>query len=245
MKRLVSIIIPTTASAQRSPLLSRALLSLLNDQDEMVIPIVVVNGSRYVPEVLESLRRRRDIRFVHLDEGSATGARLAGREVVDTEFFGMLDDDDEYLPGAVKTRLGPLLRDESIDVVVTNGYRRDNDQDVVAFREFSTFGTDPLGHLMDYPWLNSAGGLYRTKSVGLSYFEVPPLCGDDLHGHETGAQQKAGFSRYTNVSVVRQHAGIVVCHRILHARRTRCDPPRPCSKSARAYQTASGEQICC
>ena len=174
MKRLVSVIIPTTASAQRAPLLSRAILSLLNGQDEMVVPIIVVNGSRYVPEVLESLRRRSDIRLMYLDEGSATGARLAGREAVDTEFFGMLDDDDEYLPRAVKIRLGPLLGDETTDVVVTNGYRRENDQDVIVFTKFSTFKTDPLGHLMDYPWLTSCGGLYRTESIGLSYFEVPP-----------------------------------------------------------------------
>jgi glycosyltransferase involved in cell wall biosynthesis len=165
-------VIPTTASTQRFPLLTRALLSLLN-QDEIVVPIVVINGSTYVPEVVESLKRRRDVRCVHLDEGGPTGARLKGRMAVDTEFFGMLDDDDEYLPGAVKIRLGALLRDQSIDVVVTNGYRRENGQDVIDFPEFSTVNSDPVGRLMDFAWLRSCGGLYRSESVSASYLDVP------------------------------------------------------------------------
>jgi len=139
-----------------------------------VVPIVVINGSSYAPEVVESLKQRRDIRCMQLEEGSATGARLAGRKAVDTEFFGLLDDDDEYLPRAVEIRLNALVRDESADAVITNGYRRWNDQDVIAFPEFSTYETDPLGRLMDFPWLTSAGGLYRAESVQLGYFDVPP-----------------------------------------------------------------------
>jgi glycosyltransferase involved in cell wall biosynthesis len=173
-KHLISIIIPTGATAKRAPLLSRALLSLLNNQDEMVVPIVVVNGSRWEPEVVNSLKRRRDIRRIHLDVGSATEARLVGRKAVDTQFFGMLDDDDEYLPRGLEIRLGPMLDDELIDAVITNGYRHQNNRDAIVFPEFSTFKTDPLGRLMDYPWLTSAGGLYRTESVTSDYLDVPP-----------------------------------------------------------------------
>jgi glycosyltransferase involved in cell wall biosynthesis len=171
-KCLVSVVIPTTASEQRAPLLARALQSLLN-QDEMVVPIVVINGSRSVPDVVESLKRRRDIRCLHLNEAGPTSARVAGRQAVDTKFFGMLDDDDEYLPGAVKIRLDVLLGDPSIDVVVTNGYRSENGRDFIEFSEFPTFQNDPLGRLMDYAWLTSAGGLYRSESIALRYLDVP------------------------------------------------------------------------
>lgn len=172
-KPLVSVIIPTCAEVVRAPLLWRAIGSLLNNQDDLVIPVVVVNGSRYLPEVLNDLRQRRLIRCIYLEEASTTGARLAARRVVDTEFFGMLDDDDEYLPGAAKVQIGPLLRDPSIDAVVTNGYRRENGQDVVNFPEFSTFQRNPLRSLMERAWLNSGGLLCRSETVSSSYLEVP------------------------------------------------------------------------
>lgn len=173
MKKPVSIIIPTTASAHRASLLLRALSSVLNNQDETVVPIVVVNGSTYIPEILESFKRRSDVRFLYIEEGSATRARLAGREMTDTEFFGLLDDDDEYLPGAVKVRMNPMLESASIDAVITNGYQHENHRDSIVFPTFSTFGEDPLGRLMDFPWLKSGAGLYRTTSVPKELFEVP------------------------------------------------------------------------
>src|SRR5207253_10198657 len=67
--------------------------------------------SRYLPEVLESLKQRQDIRFIYLDRHSHTEARLAGRKAVDTEFFAFLDDDHEYLPGAAQQQLGAIARD--------------------------------------------------------------------------------------------------------------------------------------
>src|SRR5258708_23235533 len=107
-KPLVSVIIPTCAEVLRAPLLWRAIGSLLNNQDDLVIPVVEVNGSRYLPEVLNDLRQRRLIRCIYLEEASTTGARLAARRAVETEFFGMLDDDAEYLPAAAKGQSGPL-----------------------------------------------------------------------------------------------------------------------------------------
>jgi len=173
MNPLVSVIIPTCADVLRAPLLWRAIGSLLVNQDDLVLPVVAVNGSRYLPEALNALRQRRDIRCIFVEEASTTSARLAARRVVDTEFFGMLDDDDEYLPGTAKVQIGPLLGDPSIDVVVTNGYRRENGQDVLNFPEFSTFQQDPLRSLMESAWLNSGGFLCRSETVSSSYLEVP------------------------------------------------------------------------
>jgi glycosyltransferase involved in cell wall biosynthesis len=173
MNPSISVIIPTCADPSRAPLLWRAIGSLLSNQDGLVLPVVVVNGTRYLPEVLNDLRRRRDIRCLYLEEPGTTGARLAGRRVIDTEFFGMLDDDDEYLTGAAKIQIRPLLEDPSIDVVVTNGYRRENGRDVLNFPEFSTFQHDPLRSLMEWPWLNSGGLSCRSGTVSSSYLEVP------------------------------------------------------------------------
>lgn len=170
---IASIIIPTCAGAARAPLLRRAIESLLRDQAGLAIPVVVVNGSSYVPEVFDELRQRSDIRFLYVREAGTTGARLAARKLVDTEFFGMLDDDDEYLPGGVEIQARPLLLDPSIDAVVTNGYRRENGTESIHYQTFSTFHLDPLGSLMDWSWLNSGGLLCRTATVPSSYLEVP------------------------------------------------------------------------
>ena len=170
---IASIIIPTCANDARASLLRRAIESLLRDQGGLALPVVVVNGFSYVPEVLKELRRRRDIRFLYLREPGTTGARLAARRLVDTEFFGMLDDDDEYLPGGVEIQLRPMLLDPSIDAIVTNGFRRENGTESIHYQTFSTFHLDPLGSLMDWPWLNSGGLLCRTATVSSSYLEVP------------------------------------------------------------------------
>jgi hypothetical protein len=145
----------------------------LSNQDGLVLPVVAVNGSSYLPEVLDELRRRRDIRCLYLEQAGTTGARLAARRVVDTEFFGMLDDDDEYLPGGANVQVRPMLRDSTVDAVVTNGYRRENGEDALHFSAFSTFHRDPLNSLMDWPWLNSGGLLCRSETVSSSYLETP------------------------------------------------------------------------
>jgi glycosyltransferase involved in cell wall biosynthesis len=173
MSPRVSVIIPTCANAVRAPLLQRALDSLLEDQDGLVLPVVAVNGSSYVPEVLDELRRRRDIRCLYLGQAGTTGARLAARRTVDTEFFGMLDDDDQVLPGGIKIQVGPLAADPSIDVVITNGYRRENGRDVLNFPAFPTFARDPLNSLLEWPWLNSGGILCRSETVSPDYLDVP------------------------------------------------------------------------
>lgn len=173
MDPLVSIIIPTTANALRVPYLRRAISSLVNDQGDKVLPVVAVNGSSYVPEALDELKSRRDIRFVYVEEAGTINARLAARKIVDTEFFGLLDDDDEYLPGGIDVQLRPMLEDPSVDAVVTNGFRRENGEDAVHFPAFATFQRDPLKSLMEWPWLNSGGLLCRSRTVSPGYLEVP------------------------------------------------------------------------
>ena len=63
-------------------------------------------------------------RVERLEEASVAKAQQLGRRSSRTEFFCFLDDDDEYLPGAVSMRLNELRADSSVDVVVTNGFER-------------------------------------------------------------------------------------------------------------------------
>ena len=173
MRPIVSIFIPTCANASRAPFLYRALSSLLSGQDGLVLPLVAVNGPSYMPEVLDELRSRRDIRCLHIERAGTTGARLAAREAVDTEFFGILDDDDEYLPGGILTQVQPMLMNPAIDAVITNGYRCENGEDSIHFPAFSAFHRNPLSSLMKSSWLNSGSILCRTESVPPSYLDLP------------------------------------------------------------------------
>jgi glycosyltransferase involved in cell wall biosynthesis len=174
IKRSICVILPTTASPKRAPLLWRALRSLQEHQDELIIPIVVVNGARYLPEALESLRQRQDIRCLYLDRGSHTEARLAGRKAVDTDFFAFLDDDDEYLPGTAQRRLDAIARDPSVDVLITNGYRHEGGQDTIQLANVPSIQRDPLRSLMDFSWLHSASALFRSERISSDYLQGPP-----------------------------------------------------------------------
>ena len=154
-------------------MLWRALRSLLEGQDGRILPIVVVNGTSSSPDAVEALRQRRDIRSLWLDRGSHVDARAFGRKAVDTEFFGLLDDDDEYLPGAAELRLLAFAGNPASDVVVTNGYQHENGVDILDLADMSAFQQDPLGTLMDTSWLHSAAGLFRTDQVLVSDLECP------------------------------------------------------------------------
>ena len=173
MKPIVSVIIPTCANASRAPVLRRAISSLVSGQGGLVLPVVAVNGPGYVPEVLDELRRRPDIRCLYIERPGTTGARLAARRAVDTEFFGMLDDDDEYLPGGIGTQVRPMLMDPGVDAVVTNGYRCENGEDSLHFPAFSDFHRDPLNSLMRSSWLSSGSILCRTDTVPSNYLDLP------------------------------------------------------------------------
>ena len=170
----ISVIIPSLADTARAKLLDRAIDSVLNQEGVTAIPIVVVNGGRHDPSVLEALTRRSDIRCVHFSSGGLPEARLRGRESVDTPFFAYLDDDDELLPNSVATRLRPMLMDEQIDVVVSNGFRDSPNGRVITDPNIERFQSNPLQGLMEVNWLNESGGLYRTRSIGREFFANLP-----------------------------------------------------------------------
>ena len=172
----ISVIIPSLGDAARAKSLDRAIESVLAQNGVNSIPIVVVNGNRHDPAVLESLLHRTDIRCEHLPFAGLPEARLRGREVVDTPFFAFLDDDDELLPQSLSTRLYPMHLDEEIDVVISNGFRDSPSGRVITDPIIDRFQANPLEGLMETNWLSENGGLYRTRSIGIEFFaNLPPV----------------------------------------------------------------------
>jgi len=175
-KEKISVIIPSLADGARAKLLDRAIESVLSQQEVNAVPIVVVNGNRSDPAVLASMNRRASVRCIDFSGHSLPEARLRGRELVDTPFFAYLDDDDELLPNSIATRLLPMLADEQIDAVVSNGFRDSPSGREITDPNIIRFQSDPLDGLMEVCWLNANGGLFRTKSIGREFFvDLPPV----------------------------------------------------------------------
>jgi len=169
----VSIIMPTMACRERAASLVCAIDTVVAQQGARGIPLVVVNGSSAAPEVLEHLRGRADIRLSTLDEASLPRALHAGRVMIDTPYFAVLDDDDELLPGALQNRL-EALHEAGADVVVTSGFLDGFGRRELNIADFHGIEADPLRMLLVRHWLPPCAGLFRTSTVTPEFFEAIP-----------------------------------------------------------------------
>lgn len=167
---LVSVIVPTMAVAERAELLQRAVQSIRDSSSQPVRIIAVVNGSRFDAAVCDWLKAQPDIQFEYVAEPSLPNAILRGRELVETEFFSALDDDDEYLPGSTDQKLAPLLADPQADLVVGNYYRRRGGKDLLCYDRLADVPARPLDMLMEFNWLHNGNALFRSAPVGTEYF---------------------------------------------------------------------------
>jgi len=167
MKFDVTIIVPTTCEAHRASLLRRAIGSVLSQEGVYVELIVVVNGDRVDPALYSVLSADERFRVLYLIEGNVSFARSAGLRVANGEFYGFLDDDDEFLPGALLTRTTEMRRDASIDVVVTNGYQCTDGSDTLFIGESFArkIAQDPLTAFMEMNWFHSPAQLFRSSAV--------------------------------------------------------------------------------
>jgi hypothetical protein len=170
----VAIIMPTAAHPERARGLARAIGSVLSQVNARGVPLVVVNGMAASSEVLRLLRRRTDIRLAVLDDASLPHALEAGRAMVDTPYFGVLDDDDELLPYGLSTRLDAFAADPDADVIVTNGYLEGVGRRSMNIADFAAIQADPLRRLLEGNWLPPCAGLFRTNTVTPDFFvDIP------------------------------------------------------------------------
>jgi glycosyltransferase involved in cell wall biosynthesis len=165
-----TIIIATLARRDRAATLDRAICSIRVGNRSAVNVVVVVNGNQFDRKTVDRLLQRRDLRVVQIDTPSLTAAILAGRQVVATPFFGFLDDDDEYLPGAIDARITALSAVPHASLVASNGYRCLAGQDHIAMRHLAAAPADPLLAVFKENWLASCGGMFRTKDLPVDVF---------------------------------------------------------------------------
>ena len=168
----IDVIIPTQCDAPRRELLLRAIDCVVGQEGVAGRPIVVVNGARYLPELVGQLRARTDMVVIQRDEPGVFGARRAGFAAVRSEYFAILDDDDLLLPGALGRRLAALQADASADWAVSQGIFVMPDRSVPYIGDLAAVRRNPLGTLVEYCWLCSAGNLFRTAAVQADMFDA-------------------------------------------------------------------------
>ncbi len=163
----IAVIIPTTCEPARCASLVRAIDSVLSQDGVDVEPIIVVNGNRYDEAFFVELRGRRELRVCYQEESNLPAALRFGRTFVTQDFFCFLDDDDEYYPGALRTRLAPMVSNVDVDVVATNGDMSDG----LRVYNVDAVNQDSLAAVIKENWLASCGGLFRTSAITLDYFD--------------------------------------------------------------------------
>lgn len=172
--RAVSVIMPTKALRERQVLLRRALQSILDQEGVRTVPLIVINGPQQDPDLVRKLQSNNHARVRILDDANLPGALAAGRDMVETEWFAELDDDDTLLPGALAYRVRGLDDDAELDAVVTNGIRRSASGDIVHLDDLPALRRDPLRALLRGNWLLPGSWLCRTRSVGPWLFDGMP-----------------------------------------------------------------------
>lgn len=167
----INVIIRTMAEPVRYHQLRCAIESVINQQEVTGIPIVVANGDRYDPKIIYELEKREDIIFTYHEEGSAGLALKIGREMVETDYFAFLDDDDELLAESLECRVKEMEHNKSVDVVVSSGFYNSNGEQAIHIPNITSNQADPLLGIVEGCWLSSCGGLFRSARVGTEYFD--------------------------------------------------------------------------
>jgi glycosyltransferase involved in cell wall biosynthesis len=172
----VSIIIPTTCELRRQDALTGAVQSVRNQARLNPEIIIVVNGNRHHHALFDSLKHEADLRVLLHKDANLPDARYLGRATVTKEYFAFLDDDDEFLPDSLWPALCTLEQHTSVDVVVSNGLRCVEGKTDPIFDSMRSFQQDPLKALLKRNWLGSSGAVFRTRSVGVEFFQNLPTC---------------------------------------------------------------------
>jgi len=170
MQPSITVIIATTCESTRAEQLRRAIASVKNQKGVHTELLIVVNGDRVDKILYESLKKEENLSLVYLPEGSFPKAIAHGVKLVDTAYFCFLDDDDVLLPDSISMRAAILNENQTIDVVVSNGFKDIDGVRTRAIKHVSLINDDPMLALTMGNWLASCGGMYRRQTVDNVFF---------------------------------------------------------------------------
>jgi hypothetical protein len=171
-RHLFTVVIASLCDEARSELLRRACESVRTMADGLDYSILVVaNGQRTSPSVLDWLQARPDVRLVRLRTGSYPLARRVGAELADCEFLAFLDDDDELLPRTLGKKVAEFRQHPEIDVLVSDGLRINGPKETNILPPLEARSDDLIETMMHTGWGACALTL-RTRNVDLSVFDT-------------------------------------------------------------------------
>jgi glycosyltransferase involved in cell wall biosynthesis len=168
---VISVIIATTCEKRREREILRAIDSVLDQKGVSVALMLVVNGQRYDPPLLQRLRDDPRLTVHYRQEGSFPAAVRYGREMVTGEYFAFLDDDDVYLPDALRIRLEAINQGVPVDWVCTNGYEEMKGAVRMLVHDAARVQSDPRAAQFEVNWLGSSAGLFRTAAIPVDFFD--------------------------------------------------------------------------
>lgn len=168
----VSVIVPTMCEGSRSSLLNRAIQSILSQSDVSLEVLIVVNGKKFDPQLLSVLQQDDRLKIIHLEEANVSSARYEGVLRATSDYFCFLDDDDEFLPGALNKRVSLFVEHDDADVIVTNGFEHRNGEDVPLVEPGSAEDIlkTPGECFLSRNWFASPAALFKRSSIGPRFF---------------------------------------------------------------------------
>jgi hypothetical protein len=167
----ITIIIPTSCTAKRGESLRRAITSIQEAGTGVAGIMIAANGPHIAPELAAELSQRQDLQFVRFEEGSSPKTLSLAVPLVNTDYFGFLDDDDELLPNSLHLRLAALQSQPDADIVLSNGYLCKRGEDTPYLQHLDQVLINPLATFFLENWLPSCGALFRRSGVDLNYFQ--------------------------------------------------------------------------
>lgn len=167
----VDVVLRSLALEVRGRVIFRALDSIQDQPHLDARAIVVVNGERYHPPLVDALKARPGVRVHYMRTASAGLAIAEGRKLVTAPYFMFLDDDDEL----VEQGLEPLARHLGAgawDVLITNGYFSSNGKLRPMYLDLMAHAIHPLRSLLAECWLCPGASVFRTESISSQLLEV-------------------------------------------------------------------------
>ena len=169
----VTVIIPTLCGSKRAMELIRAIASVHAQEDVVAETLVVVNGDRFEPTLLEKIRNTTGVTVLMLSTPGISNARLNGRKHVKTPYFLFLDDDDEIYPHALKELLGTFGSSSSdIGLVISDAYNDLRCRNYGFHPSAAEIERDPLGTLLWQNWLIVQSALFKTALAPVHLFDI-------------------------------------------------------------------------
>ncbi len=168
----VDVVIRTLALEVRERELLRALDGIQRQSHLNARPIVIVNGERYHPPLVNALRQRPGV-LVHYEREASAGHALAvGRSLVTAPYFMFLDDDDELVEQGLQRLASHLAENLDWDVLITNGYFSSNAALRPMYLDLAAHAVHPLRGLFAECWLCPGASIFKTESISTQFLDV-------------------------------------------------------------------------